>query len=103
MLAGPLVEELRNLRAEEQKPPGRCSWVKEGFLFPAVSEGAAGRREAGFALTAMEGAGQVCLEMLSKFTAGSWGQDGASSAVLQRREHFAGSCGHSHLEKSFLR
>lgn len=102
MLAGPLVEELWNLRTEEQKPPGLCFWVQEGFLFPAVSKGAAGRRGAGFALTATEGAGQVCLEMLRKFTAHGWRQDSASPAVLQWCRHFAGLCGHSHLAKSPL-
>lgn len=83
MLAGLLVEELHNLRTGEQKPPGLCCWVQEGFLFPAMSEGAAGRRGTGFALTATEGVGQVCLEMLRKFTARGWGQNGASPAVLQ--------------------
>lgn len=102
MMAGPLVEEPWNLRTEEQKPPGFCFWVQEGFLFPAVSKGAAGRRGAGFTLTATEGAGEVCLEMLRKFTAHGWRQDSASPAVLQQCRHFAGSCGHSHLAKSPL-
>lgn len=99
MLAGPLVEELHNLRAEEKKPSGLCYWVQDGFLFPAMSEGAAGRRGTGFTLT--EVVGKVCLEMLRKFTACSWGRTALQDA-LQRCGHFAGSCGHSHLAKSPL-
>ena len=92
---GAVQPQGRGTKASRPLLPG-----PRGFLLPAISKGAAGRRGAGFTATATEGVGQVCLEMLRKFTARSWGQDGASPAVLQQCRCFAGSWGHSHLAKS---
>lgn len=83
MLTEPLIEELHNLRTEEQKPPGLCCWF-QGFLFPARSVRAAGRTGVGFVSTVTEGARQFCLGMMRTLPAHGWGQDHTSSAALQR-------------------